>query len=372
MSSSSDTIMNPAVWDHLQYHISLSEDVYLKLPLHPFFKLRGVCKEWNTLARQRRCLTDPIHKPYFVLINPELVHSETDDHGTKTQRHLTPCPRSILTYHIASGHWKWSPLCVVSNQANPLYEPFSVKGFIFDRDDQSPTPWAHLFNVHTRSFCWPSPAPPMTGRASALGIAVDTSAVPYTYKIILGGSYTRTQVYDSFTSTWKMRSSMLPPCWPIAGLAHCSKSCLHCNDHVYISSRMAESILVYSLKDDVWSKLEYPPQQYENDRAGGALGFWDGRVFIVREPVREKIGLSLWELVDHSAQVWRKIAHMPPEMHAWLESEVGDGAQVSASFCDEHVLMCRMLSNGTKLYTRQPIVLFNLATKCWEKTDFVE
>jgi hypothetical protein len=95
-----------------------------------------------------------------------------------------------------------------------------------------------------------------------------------------------------------------------------NKVCLHFDDEVFIWSQ-EETIFVYSLKEDVWSVLETPPSQ--EPWVGGALGAWDGRVFLFSS-------LSLWELVDRAKSTWRKFAtstwrrlvHVPADIHAWL------------------------------------------------------
>jgi hypothetical protein len=52
-SASERVVMDPEVWGSLQHHISLLEDIYLRLPLREQLQLRGVCKEWDATASQR-------------------------------------------------------------------------------------------------------------------------------------------------------------------------------------------------------------------------------------------------------------------------------------------------------------------------------
>lgn len=82
--------MDPEVWGNLPPNLTL--EIYKKLPMRNFYQLREVCKDWNLVARERRCVTDPIHKPYFVLIHgsPDELDNDNGLHG-------------ILTFHIKSG-----------------------------------------------------------------------------------------------------------------------------------------------------------------------------------------------------------------------------------------------------------------------------
>jgi hypothetical protein len=142
---------------------------------------------------------------------------------------------------------------------------------------------------------------------------------------------------------------------------------LQFGDEVFIWSQV-ETIFGYSLKEDVWSVLETPPSQEPG--AGGALGAWDGRVFLFS-------CLSVWELVDRAKPTWRRFAHVPADIHAWLVPPCfQDGeykVRVYASFSQEHVLMhtlvCETSAGAQEGIMTKRFVLFNLATKKWEKEE---
>jgi hypothetical protein len=76
-SSAERMVMDPEVWGSLQHHISLLENIYLRLPLREQLQLRGVCKEWDATASQRRCTTDVIQKPFFAVA----VQDESESFG---------------------------------------------------------------------------------------------------------------------------------------------------------------------------------------------------------------------------------------------------------------------------------------------------
>ena len=118
---------------------------------------------------------------------------------------------------------------------------------------------------------------------------------------------------------------------------------------------------MYSLKEDVWSVLETPPSQ--EPWACGALEAWDGRVFLF-------LSLFLWELVNHGKPTWRRFAHVPMDIHAWLVPpcfQDGNQVRVYASFSQEHVLMhtfvCETSADAPRGIGTKRFVLFNSGDK---------
>lgn len=355
------SVMDPEVWGTLQHHINLAENVYMRLPLREFFQLRAVCKDWNYLALQRRCPSERIHKPYFAIAHPVTIP-------------FIPYHGGILTFHVSSGQWKWNQLPCESNQLNPLCQPFSVKGIILGARNEV----FKICDVHAKRCIGCIYLPRDENfrllemeRFRTLGMAVDTSVFPHTFKLILGGPKTNTAIYDSAKCghklddryTWETRPSrMLTPTskrWIV-------KSCIHCQSDVYIWSQM-DKILVYSLTEDIWSTLDPPRLGSEDDRVIGALGYWNGRLFLVMAD--EDSSLVVWELVSRSEQRWRKFTCIPAAMQSWVVPRGDDERKVFASFCDEHVLVHTLLGRKAKRTgIGKNIVLFNLATKYWENT----
>lgn len=351
--------MDPRLWGMLQQHIDL-EKIFLKLPLRDFFQLRGVCKDWNNLAHKRICFSDVIRKPNFVIIYP------VTDPGI-------PFHAGMLTFHIASGQWRWKPLPVNSTQLDPLYVPFSVNGLVFSSIGDLPHVVydAHSKRKYDIRICNMSGG--FGGRPRVVAMAVDTSVTPYKFKIILGGLDTDTQISHGEDlhrfginhirhGRWERRSSRIPAItgkrWP-----SCTKSCLQYDDRVYVWWQ-TNTILVYSLKDDKWTALDLP----ENSGVGGALGAWGNRLFTVIEDGPSSV--CVWELVDESKQEWRHFARIPSEMHAWLVPLADDATHVFASFCEQHVLLYTLLDRkAAKTGIAENFVLFNLETKQWDKTS---
>jgi hypothetical protein len=85
----------------------------------------------------------------------------------------------------------------------------------------------------------------------------------------------------------------------------------------------------------------------------------------------------VWELVDRAKPTWRRFAHVPVDIHAWLVPPCfQDGnykVRVYASFSQEHVLMhtlvCETSAGAQEGIMTKRFVLFNLATQKWEKEE---
>lgn len=266
--------MDPELWGDLQHHISLPECVYLKLPLREFFQLRGVCKDWNRLALDRRCLTDPLRTPYITMVrksNSIASASQDDKHSL----------HGMLAFDIGTSsfpRWRWTPHPEETGKPfHVLCRAFVAKRMTFDHHDLDENPTIYDGHANREHLI---PRPPNSVTCGALGISVDNSVMPHTFKLILGGVGMKTQVYDSVRSSWTTRASILAP----EGRPHAFALSLHCADCVYIWSQV-DQILVYSLKDDVWSVLSPSPSPATDSlpNAGSELGSWRRRVFTVMD-----------------------------------------------------------------------------------------
>lgn len=232
-----------------------------------------------------------------------------------------------------------------------------------------------VFDTHARKrYNIPSQPKPVEIHSCALGMTVDTSG----FKIILGSRDFGTQIYDSVTKSWETRSSHLVPCnlQRMYGLM----TCLHCGDYIYIWAQL-DKILTYSLKEDKWDTLDPPPRNPSDSNWRG-LGSWEGRLFTVNCDGDATLGawtnddeddsciaplLWVWEkLVD---QGWKKVDEMPGDMQRWLTPlRIHDykDIEIHARFSDEHVLMYSWVPEAARAFR---FVLYNVATKMWEKVE---
>ncbi|KAG0622332.1 hypothetical protein M758_3G089900 [Ceratodon purpureus] len=382
--------MDPEVWGNLPNNVAF--EIYKKLPLSDFLTLREVCKEWNQLARERGCVTDPIHKPYFVLVHTD---ESDDEYYEGRARDHSVMLHGILTFHINSSSWRWTKLpdITVSNRSpsSYKYDLLSVKGMTFGSVDHRGAHrvfgTAHrVFDVRSRNYYFLPRQPQTSNMPCALGMTVDTSVEPPTFKVILGSPDVGTQIYDSVTRSWETRDSCLLESHGQPNF----RSCLECGNNLFISSEL-KKILVYNLEEDKWSELNPPPRPdvFSGSRA---LGLWQGHIFAVtsfqsvsawaRRACSDEGGdgimppfLWIWRLpVDYSEEtVWEEVDKMPLDMQRWLVSLDALGRfdnfefmEIHASFFEEHVLIYSWVPDRCRAYR---FILHNLATKTWEKVE---
>jgi hypothetical protein len=343
--------MDVEIWKDLQHRIDM-RNVYERLPFREFFQLRSVCKDWNRLASERRCFKDLIPKPYFVL-NPSGIDEQLN---------------GILTYNISSGHWCWNQLPqLYFHGVNHPDGAFSVEGLVCSSKIRVGLSELRVFDVHTKAWHTVPPAPETNSESGCVGIAVDTSVKPYTFKIIQGGSGIATQIYDSTSNVWKTA-----PAQPLLRKTARLTKCTQCNDQVYIRMN-SEEVLVYNLNKQVWSNLKTPKQHPEH-RECRTLGAWRGRIFDIVEnhDGSQFVSVTVWELVDQSRQEWRVYDHMPAHMYKfWLRADKDspsairpDDLEILTSFCGDYALVYAWINiRGWA----DRFCLYNLATKKWEK-----
>jgi hypothetical protein len=270
----------------------------------------------------------------------------------------------ILTFHIASGCWRWTRLSMPQYAHEPIALPFSLEGIVFS----SYRMYKSTFSYYIDAYNHPNKKLLISDQSlagKAFGMAVRT---PHSFQFIISHPQLGTQIFDPATKLWERRPSLMPH---VESCHTVYKACLHFGDEVFIWS-LWRTILVYSLNKDVWSVLDTPPSP--EPWASGALGAWHGRVFLFS-------CLSLWELIDRAKPTWRRFAHVPTDIHAWLVPPYFQGdnnddnyeVRVYASFSQEHVLIhtlvCETSASAPERIRTKRSFLFNLATKKWEKEE---
>lgn len=192
--------MDPEVWGNLPSNLTL--EICKRLPFQSCYQLRVVCKDWDIVARERRWATDPVPKPYFVLIHDEFGYragyeewsddEEVEDLTMKNQseelgaeafeEHEGNYLHGVLTFPIKSGCWRWQKLHSITSYSDKLlYKPFSVKGLTFSRE--LPKSYGsgrnyQVFDSHTKKTYTVPRRPVISKMPLALGMTVDTTVVP--------------------------------------------------------------------------------------------------------------------------------------------------------------------------------------------------
>ena len=352
--------LDAEVWSKLQDHISL-KDVYEKLPYQELFRLRLVCKAWNHAALQR---LEP--KPYFVII--ARCYDEGDDDVYMN---------GILSYDVASENYSFKqqhfPLDTPLHPTNARYssEPFEVEGLIYCCHPDNLEQIA-VFNIHNKTWHTIPPAPKHSEYRSAIGMMVDTSERPYSFKLVVGSLDTKTQIYDSQSRSWSTTSSRLKQLAKQALRKHETVTCVCSNGCVYISIG-TEILLLYSMEEDKWTILDFPEVKQEEAGAVHALGVWEGRIFTTREDCSKR-KIIVWELVDQAKEEWVKYVIISSGNYNMLMEcdffnhgpSIYEDLRVFPCFCDGYLLLYNWHYSGCQSYA---LGMLNLGTSEWEKVD---
>jgi hypothetical protein len=347
--------MDAELWGRLQLHIGL-ERVFAKLPFREFFQLRLVCKEWNRLAGDRAFLDESfreylIPKPYFVL----------DAQGFDDK------VRGLLARDRSSGLWSWTRL-----PSSGSTEFWSMSGLVYsDVELSNDERVRKVFNLHTR--LWLTLPPPVEITLNShpfTGMIVDTSVRPYAFQFIEGSDDVSTQIFNSWCNSWTTKSSQQ------YGMSPGHSTVAFCKGVLYIRCELDE-IVIYDTEKDKWDGIN-PSEFGDSDDFLRGIGAWQWRVFTPSVDPKQRV-IRVWELVRPAEQQesWVEIDCMPGELYSWLFYENSDpqvdvrDVQILASYCDEHILVYAWyMDEDEYVATGERFVLFNLATRTWQKLEF--
>ncbi|KAG0562866.1 hypothetical protein KC19_9G177700 [Ceratodon purpureus] len=348
--------MDVRIWGKLGNHIDMSL-IYAKLPMEEFFRLRQVCKEWNRLAADRVFLEesfrDPVPRPYFAVDSAKMGHR-------------------LLARNATSKLWSWTRL--PSGKC-------AVAGLLCDYSESSDSNW--VFNLHTRVFhalppCPYAPADDTDFEEPLVGITVDMSVSPYSFKVILGEAETGTRIYDSKSNSWAQKPSTHVGSSLALESEHQQKPyCFSCNGKLYFRVWDVYKPMVdlhcYNLEKDEWQCGE--PWVPDEVWAFCDMGVWQDCMFYLRMMPEPDAAIEVVEYdvgsADKTEGDWRVIDCMPEELRTWMLAvqeatlgEFGEEMEIQGVFCGEHVLVynCVGLEDVT-----ERAVLYNLEGKTWEK-----
>ncbi|KAG0620505.1 hypothetical protein M758_4G221100 [Ceratodon purpureus] len=347
--------LDAGVWGQLQHHIQL-EDVYQKLPFEELFRLRVVCKAWNHAAKQR---LEP--KPFFVII-PQGRYEYGD----------TEYLNGVLCYDVASKKYSFK------RQRFPIpytkTAPFEVEGLIFC-DHPDILKQQGVFNIHNKTWHAVPPAPKESEYRSAIGMMVDTSKRPYSFKLVVGSLDTKTQIYDSQSQLWTTTSSRLKQLAKPAMVRGQIVNCMCHNGCVYISVG-SEILLMYSKGRDTWTIMDFPEVKGSGEDGCDVhtLGVWEGRIFTTREDCSNG-NVTVWELVDPIREEWAKYVVISGANYSMLNEcdffnqgpSVYEDLRVYPCFCNGYLLLYNWHYTDCRSYA---MGMLNLATHEWEKIHF--
>ena len=319
--------MKTELWGELHKYIDL-EMVAAQLPLHAFFRARGVCKSWNSLPSNRPYLeqhsTTSLPEPYFI------IHGKPR-HG---------CHQAILVKDQLLEKWVLKPLpaFAFAHQFVSLADGL-VFGCSYAYDTvrgQGYVVRSTIFNLHTKVFRW---LPSFTTGLLFDGVLVCTEIVvdkhSGSYKVFVAGNNgCLVWVFESITGEWTQKTGSPAPFYYV-------ENTTHCDGVVYIKCRgriegiisheddiLTDWVFAYNLRDDVWTVLPMvPPANPRMNQRGWfttfvqGLGEWRGSLRDVTLDVTQR-ALHVMEF-DRSMQGWREVDRMPGDMYAWILAKQG-------------------------------------------------
>ena len=348
-----DIPLDAGIWGKLQDHISL-QFVYEKLPYEELFRLRLICKAWHHAALQR---LEP--KPYFVII----AYGGGYDCG---ETYLN----GVLSYNVALKEYSFRRQRFPINYLG--YAPFEVEGLIFCQHPENEQPG--VFSIHTKMWHAIPPIPGKSEYRAAIGMIVDKSERPYSFKLVVGSLDTKTQIYDSQSRSWSTTSSRLKRLAKRALRRRQTVTCMCSNGCVYISIG-AEMLLMYSITGDNWTVMDFPEVKQKEDGGGAvhALGEWEGRIFTTRENCRKR-NITVWELEDPAKEEWVKSIIISGKGYDHLMEcdfssygpSVYEDLSIVPCFCDGYLLIYNWHYSNCQSYA---LGVVNLATSEWESVD---
>lgn len=348
--------MDARIWGKLGNHVDLSL-IYAKLPMDEFFRLRQVCKEWNRLASDRGFLEesfrDPTPTPYFVVDSAKMGHR-------------------LFSRDASTGRWRWTRLPSAKS---------AVAGLLCEYGEHSNN--NRVFNLHTRVFHALPPPPELPDEADEfeeplVGMTVDTSPSPYSFKVFLGEADIGTRIYDSKSNSWTQKpSTHSSSCLATDSEYQQKPYCFCSNGVLYFRAWDVNKPMVdlhsYDLEKDEWQVGE--PWVPDEVWTFCDMGAWQERVFYLRMMPEGDAAIEVVEYTvgaGHETEGdWTVIDRMPDDLRTWVlagqEDEVGEfGEEVELQgvFCGEHVLVynCAGVEDVT-----ERAVLYNLEGKTWEK-----
>ena len=339
----SDGEMDARLWGTLQNHVDL-KNIYARLPMREFFRLRLVCTEWNRLASDRGFLENsfvaPLAKPYFV-VSGQFQSEELN---------------RLLCYDAGTGWWNATPM--------PSH-CLEVEGLLYsiEMDDDFYAVFQQVFDLHTR-VCHKLPRVLEPTADPFVALRVDASVRPYSFQVVYAGAMLPTQIYDSRAGSWAIKT----PNHPV--MAPGQASCAEANGFMYIRSEL-DGLVTYDLEKGVWQMyMDAPPGDCDDYLR--SIGAWQGRLFDVTVALKER-SITAWELVDHFEQKWTAFARMPEDLFSWLTYEdnpeppvdISD-VEIRTNFCSQYVLVYSWLREEG---VAERFVMVNLDSKTWEKVE---
>lgn len=369
--------MHPKLWSKLPQHIV--DCIYARLPYVDFFRLRCVCRRWNSILHSPSLLEEnpsaPFPEPWFLVITKQFVR--------------------YLIFDAKCKSWVWIRL---PGFFKGTWTIGSHDGLLYAIRTEANVLRVGVFNPKTKIWKELPPLQKLDKHVHLHGM-VKQHREAQNYKLVLvtnpeqsmRSEHSTTQVYNSATDSWFLSAAKIPK--GRNGLF--SENTVCCNGALYAYNEQPndpddmepslDGLLTLDLENDAWSWVaglfpcETPLFQVfglnmSRPSLHHGLFSWQGRVYAAAKNMRNigRISFSIWELQDGHA--WKEVDQMPWDHFNWLSDEqdypnYGTGTllvQHNSFQCRNLVLICGFLEEEDLPFK---FVLYDLHKREWHRLD---
>ncbi|CAA7396286.1 unnamed protein product [Spirodela intermedia] len=335
--SSSETMMEQRIWK--EFPEDLFEAVVARLPIAAFFRLRSVCRKWNSLldshSFSQHCSELPPSLPWLYGITHESVGTGAMyDPSSRRWHHLSipALPAKIVIPATSAG----GLLCFLDISHQKFY----------------------ISNPLTRLFRELPPRSVQVWSRVAIGMTMDEDSTGGSgdggYKIMWLGCNGDYEIYDSRQDSWT-RPSVISADITLPLFLNFRSQAVSIGHTVYFMRAEPDGIVSYNTESRVWRQFSIPVPPHVMDHAIAECG---GRILLVGLLTKNAATcVCVWEL-QRMTLLWKEVDRMP---NIWC-----------LEFYGKHVKMnClgnrRLIMLSLRSRQMNRLVTYDVLSKEWRK-----
>lgn len=287
-TSSSTENMDQDIWK--DFPEDLFESVIARLPIATFFRLRSVCRKWDTVLScesfSKQCEQVPRSHPWFYTITHENVNTGAMyDPSMKKWHHPTvpalPTKQIVLPVASAGGL-----VCFVDIGHRSFYVCNPLTKSFRELPARSVNVWSRV----------------------AVGMALD-GGPGSGYKIVWVSRDGEYEVYASRENRWA-RTGVMGSSIRLPLSLNFKSQAVTIEGRVYMMRSEPEGIVCYDTESGVWKEYPVPSPSYVSDETIAESG---GRIILVGLLTKNAATcVCIWEL-QKMTLLWKEVDRMPNE-----------------------------------------------------------
>ncbi|GAV73525.1 F-box domain-containing protein [Cephalotus follicularis] len=326
--------MDQEIWK--EFPEDLFEAVIARLPIPAFFRLRSVCRKWDSLLNSQsfsqRCAEAPLSNPWFYTI----THENVDNAGAMYDPSLK----------------KWYHPTVTSLPTKIVLPVASAGGLVCFLDAGRRN--FFVGNPLTQSFReLPASSVGVLSRV-AVGMTLNGKLTSSGYKILWVGCDGGYAIYDSVKNSWT-RPGSVPSSFKLPLLLNFRSQAVSVGCILYFLRSDPEGIVSYNMVTGVWKQFIIPAPLNLSDHTLAECG---GRIILVGLLTKNAATcVCIWEL-QKMTLLWKEVDRMP---NIWCLEFYGKHVRMTC-LGNKGLLM---LSLRSRLMNR--LVTYNVMSREWLK-----